>query len=126
MWHIWTENSSWPIADVYYLAFSDNMVKFLGRVEFSLEMKLFKLADECDEHVEVTSSNLAACDKLNPNIYRFCRDKEQPVNNLTRSIAKYKSNTEFSNKDFNADKVIKYREVKKSMSRIFKSHPSHF
>ena len=33
---------------------------------------------------------------------------------------------EFSNKDFNADKVMKYEEVRKSMSRTFESHPSHF
>ena len=33
---------------------------------------------------------------------------------------------EFSNKDFNADKVQQYEEVRKGMARIYEHQPSYF
>ena len=64
------------------------------------------MASESIEHVIVdfansnTSKNNTATTSA-----RFPWDKEQKVKNLTRCLANYKAKMEFSNKDFNADKV---------------------
>ena len=57
---------------------------------------------------------------------RFRWDKEQKVENLIRCLANYKAKMEFSNKDFNADKVQQFEEVRKGMACIYEHQPSHF
>jgi hypothetical protein len=57
---------------------------------------------------------------------RFRWDKDEKVNNLIRCLANYKSQLEFNNCDFNADKVKQYEEVRVAMAKIYHKDPSQF
>ena len=43
-----------------------------------------------------------------------------------KCLAKCKAKIEFSNKDFNVDKVQQYEEVRKGMAHIYEHQPSYF
>ena len=60
-----------------------------------------------------STSNIIDCKQ------RFVWDEDEKVDNLICCLANYKSQMEFSNKDFNADKVKMYEEVRKSTVRIY-------
>ena len=60
------------------------------------------------------------------NKQRFVWDRDEKLDNLVRCLTNYKSQMEFSNKDFNADKVKMYEEVRKYMARIYVENPSFF
>ena len=57
---------------------------------------------------------------------RFRWDKDEKVNNLIRCLANYKSQSEFNNCDFNANKVNQYEEVCVAMAKIYHKDPSQF
>jgi hypothetical protein len=57
---------------------------------------------------------------------RFRWDKDEKVNNLIRCLANYKSQSEFNNCDFNANKVKQYEEVCVAMAKIYHKDPSQF
>ena len=67
-----------------------------------------------------STSNIIDCKQ------RFVWDKDEKVDNLICCFANYKSQMEFSNKDFNADKVKMYEEVRKSTVRIYVEKRSFF
>ena len=46
--------------------------------------------------------------------------------NLIQCLANYKSQMEFSNSDFNADKVKQYEAIRKAMAIIYNDNPSYF
>ena len=72
------------------------------------------MASETSEHVIVDFAN---SNSSNNNLVtasaRFQWNKEQKVENLIRCLANYKVKMEFSNKDFNANKVQQYEEFRK-------------
>ena len=72
------------------------------------------MASETSKHVIVdfANSNTSNNNTVTAST-RFRWDKEQKVENLIRCLANYKAKMEFSNKDFNADKVQQYEEVRK-------------
>ena len=43
-----------------------------------------------------------------------------------KCLANYKAKIEFSNKDFNVNKVQQYEEVRKGMAHIYEHQPSYF
>ena len=49
----------------------------------------------------------------------LCMGQGWKIDNLIRCLANYKSQIEFRNKDFNADKVKMYKEVRKYMAQIY-------
>ena len=57
---------------------------------------------------------------------RFRWDKNDKVENLIRCLANYKSQMEFKNNDFNADKVKQYEAVRVAMAKIYENDPSQF
>ena len=72
------------------------------------------MASETSENVIVdfANSNTSNNNTVTAST-RFRWDKEQKVENLIRCLANYKAKMEFSNKDFNADKVQQHEEVRK-------------
>ena len=77
------------------------------------------MPSETSEHVIVDFANSNTSNNNTVTVStRFRWDKEQKVENLIRCLANYKAKMEFSNKDFNADKVQQYEEVRKGMARI--------
>ena len=48
------------------------------------------------------------------------------MNNLIQCIANFKVRMEYNNKDFNADRVKLYEEVRKAMARLYNDNPSYF
>ena len=52
---------------------------------------------------------------------RFRWDKNDKVENLIRCLANYKSQMEFKNNDFNADKVKQYEAVRIAMAKIYEN-----
>ena len=75
------------------------------------------MGSETSEHVIVdfansntSNNNTVAASK------RFRWDKEQKVENLVRCLANCKAKMEFSNKDFNTDKVQQYEGVENTFS----------
>ena len=88
------------------------------------------MASETKEHVIVDFAN---SNTSNNNTVaastRFRWDKKQKVENLVRCLANYKAKMEFPNKDFNADKVQLYEEVKKCFflrQPFFLKQPKNF
>ena len=67
-----------------------------------------------------STSNIIDCKQC------FVWDKDEKVDNLICCLANCKSQMEFSNKDFNADKVKMYEEVRKSTVRIYVEKRSFF
>ena len=57
---------------------------------------------------------------------RFRWDKDDKIANLIQCLSNYKSQMEFSNKDFNADKTKQYEAVRKALARIYSHLPSCF
>ena len=83
------------------------------------------MASETSEHGNVDFANSNAnCNNTVTASTRFQWDKEKKVENLIRCLANYKSEMEFSNKDFNVDKVHQCDEDRKGMTRIYKHQPS--
>ena len=72
------------------------------------------MAFKTSEHVIVDFANSNSSNN-NPVTAstRFQRNKEQKVENLIRYLANYKVKMEFSNKEFNANKVQQYEEFRK-------------
>ena len=67
------------------------------------------MASETSTHVIVDFANMNTSNNNTVTAStRFRWDKEQKVENLIRCLANYKTKMEFSNKDFNADKVQQY------------------
>ena len=85
------------------------------------------MASRTSEHVIVdfAKSNTSNNNTVTAST-RFRWDKEQKMENLIRCLANYKAKMEFSNKDFNTDKVQQYEEVRKRMGRIYEHQPSYF
>ena len=50
---------------------------------------------------------------------RFRWDKGDKVSNQIRCLGNYKSQMEFDNKDFNADKVKQYESIRVSLAKIY-------
>ena len=57
---------------------------------------------------------------------RFRWDKDDKIANLIQCLSNYKSQMEFSNKDFNADKTKQYEAVRKALACIYSHLPSCF
>ena len=57
---------------------------------------------------------------------RFRWDNGDKVSNLIRCLGNYKSQMEFDNKDFNADKVKQYESIRASLAKIYESDPLLF
>ena len=57
---------------------------------------------------------------------RFRWDKDDKISNLIQCLSNYKSQMEFSNKDFNADKTKQYEAVRKALASIYSHLPSCF
>lgn len=71
-----------------------------------------------------TSQELSVSDSARDKRFRW--DKDEKVNNLIRCLANYKSQMEFANSDFNADKVKQYEEVRAAMAKIYAENPNNF
>jgi len=57
---------------------------------------------------------------------RFQWNKGDKVENLILCLAKFKSEMEYKNIDFNADKVKQYEAVREAMARIYEEEPTFF
>ena len=57
---------------------------------------------------------------------RFQWKTGDKIANLIQCLATYKSQMEYNNSDFNADKVKQYEAVRKAMAIIYKDNPSYF
>ena len=57
---------------------------------------------------------------------RFRWDKDNKIDNLIRCLANYKSQMEFKNSDFEADRVKQYECVRVSLANIYVDDPSFF
>ena len=85
------------------------------------------MASETSKHVIVDFANSSTSNNNNVTAStRFWWDKEKKVENLIRCLANYKAKMEFSNKDFNADKIQQYEEFRKGMTPIYEHQPSYF
>ena len=72
------------------------------------------MASETSKHFIVDFANSSTSNNNTVTATgRFRWDKEQNLENLIRCLANCKAKMEFSNKDFNADKVQYYEEVRK-------------
>ena len=77
--------------------------------------------------MEEIQTAAADTNKEETNKKRFRWDKDQKVENLIRCcLANYKSQSEFNNSDFNADKVKQYEAVRVAMAKIYEKDPSRF
>ena len=78
------------------------------------------MASETSEHVIIgfANSNTSNNNTVTAST-RFWWDKEQKVENVMKCLANYKAKIEFSNKDFNVNKVQQYEEVRKGMAHIY-------
>ena len=85
------------------------------------------MASKTSEHVIVdfANSNTSNNNTVTAST-RFRWNKEQKVENFIKCFANYKAKMEFSNKNFNADKVQQYEEVRKGMAPIYEHQPSCF
>jgi len=81
-----------------------------------------KMASMMQDEVEEIQAQPNATSKEK----RFRWDKDEKVNNLIRCLANYKSQCEYNNRDFNADKVKQYEAVRVAMARIYQKDPSQF
>ena len=81
------------------------------------------MASETSQHIFVDFANSNTGNNTVTASTRFQWDKEQKVENLIQCLANYKAKVEFSNKDFNADK-IQHEEDNKGMTHIYK-HNHH-
>ena len=80
-----------------------------------------------DDILEQQENERSIADKTSANsAKRFRWDKDDKVINLIRCLANYKSQMEFNNCDFNADKVKLYEAVRIAMAKIYQSDPSQF
>ena len=85
------------------------------------------MASKTSKHVIVDFANSSTSNNNTVSAStRFRWDKEQKVGNLIRCLANYKAKMEFSNKDFNANKVQQYEEVRKGMVHRYEHQPSYF
>ena len=85
------------------------------------------MASENSEHkhviVDFAKSNTSNNNTVAASL-RFRWDKEQRVGDLIRCLANYNSKMEFSNKNFNADKVQQY--MRKSENEWLKNFNDRF
>ncbi|XP_065640270.1 uncharacterized protein LOC136072834 [Hydra vulgaris] len=57
---------------------------------------------------------------------RFRWDKDNKISNLIQSLSNFKSQMEYNNKDFNADKSNQYESCRKALANIYCHEPSWF
>ncbi len=69
---------------------------------------------------------MAVADADDSSKERFQWKTGNKIANLIQSLANYKSQMEFNNSDFNADKVKQYEAVCKAMSIMYNDNPSYF